>query len=265
MLPSLFRLFSRGKGAAGGILILGMHRSGTSSLTGSLQQRGLRLGKVRTSNPFNPKGNREHGMVIALNDEVLAASGGAWDSPPAEISWSRRLTRRRDRLLASLSRPPTAPWGFKDPRTLLTLPFWEQGLVDYRAVGTFRHPLAVAQSLHARQGMAIEQGLRLWCAYNTRLLERYGREPFPLVCFDASPPDYERSVSRIANALGLADCGTDESFFEASLRHQGGSFTGLPLSEECQKIYDRLGSICSDWCHDTSPRGVEMAVANDPV
>lgn len=265
MLPNLWRLFSKGKHATGGVLIFGMHRSGTSSLTGSLQQRGLRLGKVRTSNPYNQKGNREHGAVIALNDAVLAASGGAWDRPPGRVAWNRRLAKQRDRLIGCLSRPAAAPWGFKDPRTLLTLPFWEQGLTDYRAVGTFRHPLAVAQSLHARQGMAIEQGLWLWCEYNTRLLERYGRQPFPLVCFDASPADYEMAVNRIANQLGLADSGTAESFFEESLRHQGGASAGLHVPEGCETIYRRLEAIASDWRQDGSPRAVDGTRGKGPV
>jgi hypothetical protein len=259
MLPKLCRFFWSGQGATGGVLILGMHRSGTSSLTGSLQQRGLRLGKVRTSNPHNNKGNREHGMVIALNDEVLAASGGAWDSPPRQIAWNRRLARQRDRLLASLSRSPGAPWGFKDPRTVLTLPFWEQGLADYQAVGTFRHPLAVAQSLHARQGMAIEQGVRLWCDYNTKLLELCKQKPFPLVCFDASPSDYGLAVDRIANELGLVGPGAKESFFEESLRHQGGNSAERHLPEECRRIYGHLRSKFDDWWQAESLRTANRA------
>ena len=46
------------------VLVLGMHRSGTSCLAGSLQQAGLELGDVFTSNPFNKKGNREHRDVM---------------------------------------------------------------------------------------------------------------------------------------------------------------------------------------------------------
>lgn len=41
------------------VLILGMHRSGTSCLAGSLQEAGLYLGEVNTAAPHNAKGNRE--------------------------------------------------------------------------------------------------------------------------------------------------------------------------------------------------------------
>lgn len=64
MLPSLFRLWPRRTSTVNAALVLGMHRSGTRSLAGSLQERGLRLGKVFTSNPYNRKGNREHATAV---------------------------------------------------------------------------------------------------------------------------------------------------------------------------------------------------------
>jgi len=42
------------------VAILGMHRSGTSCLAGSLQELGLYLGEVYDQNPHNPRGNREN-------------------------------------------------------------------------------------------------------------------------------------------------------------------------------------------------------------
>ena len=53
------------------VAVLGMHRSGTSALAGSLEQHGLFLGRVSTSNPHNPKGNRESAEVRRLNEDVL--------------------------------------------------------------------------------------------------------------------------------------------------------------------------------------------------
>ena len=69
-------------GAGQSILILGMHRSGTSCLAGSLQEAGLYLGEVNTTAPHNAKGNRESRTIVALHDGLLQANGGAWDAPP---------------------------------------------------------------------------------------------------------------------------------------------------------------------------------------
>ena len=71
------------------VMVVGMHRSGTSFLTGSLQQAGLELGKFSAWNPHNLKGNRENLDIVAFNDAVLNARGFAWDNPPtSRILWT---------------------------------------------------------------------------------------------------------------------------------------------------------------------------------
>src|SRR5262245_42923170 len=134
------------------VAILGMHRSGTSCLAGSLQQRGLNLGTVFTANPHNLKGNRENAEIMALNDEVLGFSDGAWDRPPSTLKWTRAHGERRDAIVDRVTGDGIAS-GFKDPRTLLTLPFWQESGAGFRFAGTFRHPALVARSLDARNHM----------------------------------------------------------------------------------------------------------------
>ena len=70
------------------LCVLGMHRSGTSCLTGSLEEAGLHMGDIHTWNPHNLKGNRENQKIVDINDQVLASAGAAWDNPPdTDISW----------------------------------------------------------------------------------------------------------------------------------------------------------------------------------
>jgi hypothetical protein len=59
------------------ISVLGMHRSGTSSLVGSLEEAGVFLGNVQRVNPNNPKGNLEHLKIMKLHDDLLAENGGS--------------------------------------------------------------------------------------------------------------------------------------------------------------------------------------------
>jgi hypothetical protein len=225
------------------IFVLGMHRSGTSSLTGCLEQRGLYLGEVSQKNPFNPKGNRENSRVMELNNLVLAASGGRWDSPPDEMIWTNDLASERDALVASLKQSGARHWGFKDPRALFTLPFWEEAIRGISFVGTFRHPAAVAKSLNARSGMPLEQGLTLWRKYNRRLLALWARNPFPIVSFDAPPAEYIAAIDRAAAVLGLGEPPSSGVFFEESLRHQTGGACGLELGEAERPIYSELCRI----------------------
>jgi hypothetical protein len=225
------------------LIVLGMHRSGTSSLTGCLEQRGLYLGEVSQKNPFNSKGNRENSRVMELNNSVLEASGGRWDSPPDEMIWTNDLAAERDALVASLKQSGAQHWGFKDPRTLLTLPFWEEVIPEISFVGTFRHPAAVAKSLNARSGMPLEQGLALWRKYNRRLLALWARNPFPVVSFDAPPGEYIAAIDRAAAVLGLGEPPSSGVFFEESLRHHAGGACGMELGEAERPIYSELCRI----------------------
>ena len=195
--------------------MLGMHRSGTSCLVGLLEQAGVFLGDVSRKNPSNAKGNRENPRIMALHEDLLKVNGGTWDAPPAAVSWPRDLKARRDEIIASY-RDATV-WGFKDPRTLLTLEGWIEALPGLELVGVFRHPVAVAESLRRRNGFSIEKGLGLWSTYNDRLLRYRERYEFPLVCFDVD--GLTEVVGRLAASLGLPSPTEPLDFYEAELRH----------------------------------------------
>jgi hypothetical protein len=210
-------------------MVLGMHRSGTSCLTGLLQQTGLELGDVVTEAPHNKKGNRENLDIMRLNDDVLAHSRGSWDRPPEAIRWTPEQVCLRDEIIIDYARMPL--WGFKDPRTLFTLPFWLDGLVgrDVKYIGTFRHPLSVAKSLHARQkNISIPDGVRLWRQYNEKLLEYRRERDFPVVCFDSTPDAYLSAFLSAVDELSLPLYGDLQKldFFDRALVHQN------PVNEE---------------------------------
>jgi len=195
--------------------VLGMHRSGTSCLVGLLEQAGVFLGDVSRKNPSNAKGNRENARIMALHEDLLKVNDGTWDTPPEAVSWPRDLKARRDEIIASYR--DSALWGFKDPRTLLTLEGWLEALPTLELVGIFRHPLAVAESLHRRNGFSIDKGLDLWSTYNRRLLRYRERFGFPIVCFDID--GLTELVRRLSTSLGLPPATGPLDFFAADLRH----------------------------------------------
>lgn len=204
------------------MIVLGMHRSGTSCLTGLLQQRGLCLGTVVEEAPHNRKGNRENLGIVALNDAILATSGGSWDDPPEALRWSEEQRRARDNIVRQFSE--TNAWGFKDPRVVLTLPFWLEGLQDSHVhiIATYRHPFAVAWSLRARQpDITIKRGLKLWQQYNERLLAYRHQRHFPLIKFDLDATAYLRSALSAIDSLHLPPPMENAApdFFNDELRH----------------------------------------------
>ncbi|MEL6494126.1 MAG: amino acid adenylation domain-containing protein [Cyanobacteria bacterium J06623_7] len=183
------------------VCILGMHRSGTSCLAGSLQGVGIPGGMVNRYAADNLRGNRENEAIMALNKQILRDNNAAWNFPPASLNYTLEHQQERDRLVEKLnSQFPV--WMFKDPRTVLTLPFWQEGISELQFVATFRHPLKVARSLHQRQdSVPLRQGLQLWIDYNSLILAAYDRGSFPLICFDLTPPEYLAQLTAIIDEL----------------------------------------------------------------
>lgn len=216
-----------------------MHRSGTSSLAGSLEEAGLHLGDVITSAPHNFKGNRENRRIMDLQEAVLVHSGGSWDRPPPQATWSDAHRASRDAIIRSYEHTPL--WGFKDPRTLLLLDFWREALSTLTFVGTFRHPSLVAESLSRRNGGSTDQWLDLWASYTERQLALHDAEPFPIVRFDTGEDAYRRSLGVMMEALGLRKPPRLE-FFDPVLKHHVEPEPRV-VPERILSLYERLCRI----------------------
>jgi hypothetical protein len=217
------------------LCVLGMHRSGTSCLTGSIEQAGVELGKVSRQAPNNLKGNRENHTIYLLNNELLAANGGSWKNPPKQLVWNDDLRQKRDVIIEQYNQLDKR-WGFKDPRTVLTLPFWLEALPDMEFVGTFRNPISVAQSLKARAPKSKVNFVKLWQYYNKLILTLYRRKPFPIISFDLDDEGYRQAMLKLLAALSLPLPPDHQEFFSAGLRHQ-------PLD---QKALNRLPTTYVD-------------------
>ena len=202
------------------VAILGMHRSGTSCLTGSLQASGLFLGDCHTWNPHNRKGNRENQQFVDLHDAILESNGGAWDAPPARVVWNSEQVVTARRLLKEHA--SAAIFGFKDPRTLLVLEGWKALVPGLEFVGIFRHPDAVARSLAKRSSMAREDALNLWYVYNSLLYREYRSRPFPILNFDDEEAILESKILSVADDIGLQERSGEEKFYSAELKSAAG-------------------------------------------
>lgn len=220
--------------------ILGMHRSGTSWLAGSLEQLGLALGEVSEADPHNVRGNRESAVLMEIHEGVLRDNGGSWKRPPARVAWS---PERRAALAAHIGemngRYPL--WGFKDPRALLLMDEWRrqvpEGLVR---VGIYRHPRAVHRSLASRNArFTPRRSFRVWRAYNRRLVEEHRREPFPLLRFDVAKESLFAGLVDAAAVVGLDVSGDPSAFFDESLVHNREA-SAEPVPWRCRTLWGYL-------------------------
>lgn len=222
------------------VIVIGMHRSGTSCLAGCLEDLGLTLGPVNTRAPHNRKGNRENPRLWPIHDAVLARVGAAWDRPPGGgVAWTGAEIANLQAVIQADYAGLPRPWGVKDPRATFLLDGWFEALPEARLVGSIRHPLAVAASLKARNGFDEARSLALWAAYNRALLAWRERTGFPIVDHDA--PDYEARVRDIGAGLGL-DADRPMPFRAAELIHQRADG---PAPAPVAALWDRLRGLAA--------------------
>jgi len=228
------------------LIVVGMHRSGTSCLIGNLQQAGLYLGKVAERSKYNIKGNRENKIIVQLNDSLLKYNGGSWQDPPLNISWARNHQKKRDKIIFGLSLGNYRFWGFKDPRALFVLPFWKERLDYIQLVGSFRHPLNVAISLYYRNRIPLGNGLKIWEQYNLRFYKLLEESEFPLISFDAPSEEYLFSIRRVIKNVGLDSnrFNKKHSFYDSSfIHHDSIKENGIIVPKEILRLYDKLNSV----------------------
>lgn len=153
-------------------VVLGMHRSGTSSVAGLLALLGASPPRTLMGpKPENPKGFWESEVLMAFDDEILTRAGSSWDdATPLDLSvfdgeQGDDLRRRAgEKLHEEFGGADNIL--IKDPRICRFYPFWREVLItagyEPFVVIPVRDPAEVAASLHSRNGMTIEQGLKLW-------------------------------------------------------------------------------------------------------
>ncbi|HEY2737921.1 MAG TPA: sulfotransferase, partial [Thermoanaerobaculia bacterium] len=159
------------------VVVLGMHRSGTSAVTRVLNLMGCWAGPEGAFAPAdeaNPTGYWEHRDVWTLDEAVLQALGATWcqtngfDLARLDAESRARFAERVRDFAAAMDR--SGPWVIKDPRLCLLFPLWRPALERPVCILVHRDPLPVARSLESRDGLPILHGIALWELYNREAL-----------------------------------------------------------------------------------------------
>ena len=192
------------------VCILGMHRSGTSLVTRMLNLIGVYLGPehlLLEANFANPTGYWELDGFVSINDEILARFGGSWDEPPLlSPGWETDPViddlKERARRLIQDTFAKAKIWGWKDPRSCITLPFWQQLLPDMRYIISLRSPLDVSRSLEQRDKFSAEKSSDLWLTYVNYALEQSDGKPRLITFYEDLMDDCLSELRRLADFLG---------------------------------------------------------------
>src|SRR6185312_9389345 len=142
------------------LLVIGMHRSGTSVLTRLINLHGVTLGSdLLQAAADNETGFWENQHVVRFHERLLAALGSSWDDPrELREGWLEqvRVAGFRDELVALITGEfGDAPiWAIKDPRLCRLLPLWLKVLgwldIEPKLIFAMRHPGEVVGSLMQR-------------------------------------------------------------------------------------------------------------------
>lgn len=248
------------------VVVLGMHRSGTSTVMNALACLGVSLGDdLIPPGQDNPKGFFEDKSVNQLNIEMLEAIGQHWFSLSlvtdahveqlVSLGYVEKATALLTEKLADVEL-----FGFKDPRVSKLLKFWKivfaQMHCDIRYVFCFRHPLSVAESLYKRNKTPIKKGCLLWLSYNLAIATDLHDVSFSAVDYDVLMENPEAYIYSLATQLNLAvnpekakqfSC----EFIDKNLRHSkysGAELVGNPdasdLVAQAYSLFQRLVLSC---------------------
>lgn len=257
------------------IVVLGMHRSGTSVLTRGLQSAGVYLGNDFLSpQPDNPTGYWEDKGIVDINERLLRALGSHWESTALidAAQWQKpEVQTLREEAAAYLQthflQHPL--WGFKDPRTIRLLPFWRALLQDLGVEDQYllaiRNPLGVAISLLRRQNMPPAMAHAMALVHLVPYLHEIACRPLVVTDFDLLIAEPRAQIDRIAGALNIPlSAGTNAAiedfaghFLDPTLRHghfDQNDFDAIPVvSPLIREAYLWLYQLATDQVATDSP------------
>ena len=248
------------------IVVLGMHRSGTSVITRGLQVMGVVLGDrmMPAAEGNNDKGFWEDIDLNALNIEMLNAIGSDWYHVTAITSVDIDLLRKQGYYLraAELLRQKigsASVFGLKDPRIAKLLPFWKEVFnhcqLDVSYILAVRNPLSVAKSLAERDGIEAEQSYLLWLGHVVISLLHSSDDERIVVDYDRLMQSPSHELNRIANSISLeidpVELESYETvFLDEGLRHTVYTINDLSLDATCppivREVYAALLNAASD-------------------
>lgn len=224
------------------VIVLGMHRSGTSALTKALQVIGVSLSEnLMPEGEFNPKGHWEDIDVVSINDKLLAHYGNVWFSATQpEINLDDQYVQLLLGEAVNMVQQRVEEfdlWGFKDPRTSRLLMFWQEVFkragVQAKYVYALRNPLDIARSLARRDGINHRQGYLLWLWHTLPNLSLLKSENVSWVGFNELLTQPRAVIAKLLQQLELGLVSAEnvdkfcDSYIDPSLSHSNAQLSEL--------------------------------------
>ncbi|HTT79408.1 MAG TPA: Stf0 family sulfotransferase [Stellaceae bacterium] len=238
------------------VVVLGMHRSGTSLCSHVLSTLGIDMGDIIEPTAANARGHWERPDLRELQDGVLDLFARGYRSAkhdlPLPSAWwedSRVAPLREEieRVVRSLM-AQGRPFGFKDPRTARLLPMWRQvfrslGLVP-KPVLCLRNPAQIARSVAARDGLDPALGEYRWFLYMMDILQSFLDDEICVIEYEDWFTAPQRNLAKLGRFLALPWAEAPTDIIDPRLRHDDPRPTEPrhPLLRSCYELARR----CAD-------------------
>lgn len=258
------------------VVVLGMHRSGTSAITAGLQTLGADIGTQSehlrppevTSKDTNRKGFFELNEIVYWHDVLLNAMGSHWsDWSSFKEGWrdTDQALEVEEHLKDFIVQRfgEASLWGFKDPRTCRFISMWQSILTSSKmspyGLIVVRNPMAVARSLFQRDGMGLGQALQLWMRYNVDAVLGSSGWRRVVVDYDAWLTHPSDEMTRVAQHLALPipdQLAVDryaQDFLDTTMRHHHVSDSSLvrgAIPPYIQDLFNALSDASRDVISD---------------
>ena len=237
------------------LLVVGMHRSGTSYLASLLQSLGVKMGpQLVGAQRGNPRGHFEDTEILAFHQAALARrhdpartlyDDGTIIQFPVDQAFSPEENETARILIAA--RQTNTPWGWKEPRTSLFLSSWLKLLPGSRVVTISRHPLEIHFSLLRRGTWETviwpDHVIRSWSLHLAAIAQAESAANHPFLWLTSAQafqdiPKLQRDLVRFGNLTTDRDATAE---FAAKEFHQ------LKLSTEAVKLFARCCPLAAAW------------------
>ena len=255
------------------VIVLGMHRSGTSLCANMLAGLGVDMAEAAAPSPDNPRGHWERPRINDLHDEIFAMHGARWTDASHHLAlppnWHeepaiRGIRAKLAAYLTPLLNHP-GPIGFKDPRTARLLPLWDQLLeelnLEPRYVFCIRDPAQVARSITTRDRTVRAHAEYRWLIYNAHALHGVGHRPVCIIPYGDWFTAPLATARRLAHWIGATpDDATLQklaaAIIDTGLRHDT---TSDPAGPATQKLF----ALILDSATTPTPSPTLLTLAED--
>tara|TARA_R110001583_G_scaffold185149_1_gene345097 strand:+ start:1424 stop:2362 length:939 start_codon:yes stop_codon:yes gene_type:complete len=212
------------------IVVVGMHRSGTSAVSGLLDELGVFMGKnlFAPQENVNEKGFFENAKVVNINDLLFDALLGSWDDPLSynfDLTYPDAYSSLESTTQKFLSKEYASYelWGMKDPRTSLHLPFWDKMITNSNTSPCYlmmlRNPLEVVASIVKRDEFSMKKALLLWINYTLSSYLFCASKSLYILNFDSLLASPENVLIAICKKFNIDMPKKESTFIEAKLRN----------------------------------------------